>query len=156
MSLMKKNQNNKNNNSADLTKQENFSRWRREILRFSDLDQNDHVNNVSFADFAQSGRVDLLKAADKILGRENVSWMLVNVNINFLGEVHFPGEIKIGSAVTKIGNSSLHIGQGIFVGDRCVATVDNVMVRVDTTSKRPSIISPELRDLFHKLAPLGA
>ena len=137
-----------------LVKPASFKHWKRELVRFNDLDQNQHASNITFLIFAQSGRVEVLAQAGAPDGSDGETWMTVNVSMDFVGQLFYPSEVKIGSAVTHIGNTSVTIKQGIFEGDRCVAIASNTMVRVDQRNGEATPISDTIRKALLSTAPL--
>ena len=62
-----------------------------------------------------------------------------------VSDQHWPDEVEIGTCVLKLGNSSVTLGQGLFLGDRCVATAENVMVLIDLQTRRPVPLPEALR-----------
>ena len=48
--------------NLDLTDQSSYTYWCEDKIRFADLDTYGHLNNVAYATFAESGRVDFLSA----------------------------------------------------------------------------------------------
>ena len=134
------------NNPADLSIQENYQHIRHDILRFADLDRNGHLNNVKFFEFCQESRVSLFRAVGAHDGIDGRAWMIVGLSINFLAQVHWPGDIETGTVVLSLGNTSLKLGQGIFNAHRCVATAEMTMVRVDQQNNRPFPIEPVIRE----------
>lgn len=143
------------NQTIDLSVPENFLHMRHDILRFADLDRNGHLNNVKFFEFCQESRVSLFRAAGAHDGEEGRAWIIAALSINFLAQVHWPGNIETGTIVMKFGNSSLRLGQGIFNDGRCVATAEMTMVRVDLESNKPLPIEPVLSDRLKMLGGQG-
>jgi len=47
--------------------------------------------------------------------------------------------------VTRIGRTSFHLGQGVFVEDRCVAIADSVLVLADEATRRSTPLTDDLR-----------
>jgi len=120
--------------------------WTRELVRFADLDINGHVNNIAFAVYAESGRAAFLHGTglwslDQPM-RQNV---LAHVQIDYLQELRYPAELRVGVRVLAIGRSSFQLGVGLFAGERCVATVRTVQVRIDGQSKAPIALDPDER-----------
>ena len=141
-----------NIDEQDLRTQENFLHMRQDILRFADMDGNGHLNNVKFLEFCQESRVALFRAAGAHDGENGRAWLIVNLSISFLGQVHAPGIVETGTMVLKFGNSSLELGQGMFFNGQCVATARMTMVRFDQAADKPFPIEPAVRD---KLKLLG-
>ncbi len=65
------------------------------------------------------------------------SFVLARLAIDFLGEMHWPGDVEIGTAIVRVGNSSLGLDQALFVNGVCVATAENTLVLVDKTTRKP-------------------
>jgi acyl-CoA thioester hydrolase len=135
----------------DLTKQENYPHWTNEIIRFADLDRLSHVNNVAFATYSESGRVDFLEMLDPgCTGGHGVGWVIAKLTVNFLSPAYFPGNVRIGNVVRRIGNSSLLLDQGLFTGDKCFGTCETVLVWADTINEKsvplPEEIKAKLQD----------
>ena len=63
--------------------------------------------------------------------------------------LYFPGIVDIGTVVTKVGNSSYNLGQGIFREDECIATAEVVTVSFDPKSKTSKPIDSKLRDILY-------
>jgi len=123
---------------ADLEHPQTFGHWTTEKIRFQDVDRLDHVNNVAFAVYAESGRVEFLESvAPTSLQRSNASfWVIARLDLQFRAQAYFPGEIRVGTCVLRIGTSSVTLGQGMFESDRCVATTESVVVLVDPGTGR--------------------
>jgi acyl-CoA thioester hydrolase len=119
--------------------------------RFQDLDINRHLNNVAFAAFFENARVQINMEAR--LGQNRAPGertMVANVNINYLGEGHYPGEITVCSGISHTGNSSWGIQQAMFQNGRCIATCDSVIVC--RAEGRAMTLRPELRAELESLA----
>lgn len=119
--------------AVDLTRRETFPHWSRDVIRFADLDRIGHVNNIAFAVYAETGRVDFLEhaVAPGSTAGSGVGWVIVKLHIDFLAQAHYPGSVEIGNRVMKIGRSSVTLGQGLFNEGRCFGRVDSVCVWAD-------------------------
>lgn len=119
--------------------------WATEQVRFADLDMLGHVNNKAFFTFAESGRVAFLRETQLWVPgavRQNV---IRHAELDYLRELHFPAEVRIGLRVLKIGGTSFTLGLGMFSGGHCVATASTVLVRIDTQSRAPVTLNDEER-----------
>ena len=116
---------------------EDFPHRAVETIRFGDLDHQNHVNNAVFATFFESGRVIILYGKEYGLIVPGASFVLAHLSIDFLGEMHWPGEVEIGTAIAGVGNSSLQLDQALFVEAAYVATAQNTLVLVDQATRRP-------------------
>ncbi|EME70219.1 thioesterase [Paramagnetospirillum caucaseum] len=122
-----------------------YPHWCRETLRYCDTDQQGHINNVAFSVFCETGRTQFLLEPDRPLTPPGTFMVIARLVLDFIGEIHWPGEVRIGTGVTGIGRSSFHLGQGVFVGDRCVAIADSVLVLADQQTRRSTPLPDDLR-----------
>ncbi len=121
---------------TDLTDRRLFPLWTTDVLRYCDTDRQGHVNNAVFATFCESGRVKALLNPEAPLAPPGCAFVIARLALDFLGEIRWPGEVEIGTTVLEIGRSSVTLGQGLFVGRRCVATAESVIVLTDETTRR--------------------
>ena len=133
-----------------------FSFWTEEKLRLADTDMNGHVNNGAIGALCEAGRVELMRAATGPSEGQPFVMVVARVAIDYRREIHYPGRVRIGSAVTAIGNSSITVAQGLFKDDACFATSEAVMVLLDRATRRPCPIPDAVRARFLTLAPAPA
>ena len=129
----------------DLTDRAAYSYWNRDIFRWGDTDGMGHINNVQFARFVESGRISYLGACGSGRALPADDFMIVHLSIDFRAQMHFPGEVMIGTRAMRIGRTSMRVGQGLFQDDRCTATAEGVVVMVDAKTGRPTPIPEALR-----------
>lgn len=130
---------------SDATGASSYKFWVTEHIRFADLDLLGHVNNVAFTVYAESGRAAFMhKTGFWVPGsmRQNV---IVRLELDYRRELLYPGEVRVGLRVLKIGTSSFTLGQGLFSGDDCVATAVVVIVRMDSRTRRATPLNGEER-----------
>jgi acyl-CoA thioester hydrolase len=106
-----------------------------DTIRYGDTDRQGHVNNAVFASFLETGRVGLLYDPAAPLAAPGAEFVIARLGLDFLGEIHWPGTIAIGTAVLRIGTSSVTLTQALYQGDRCVATAETVIVQIDMTTR---------------------
>ena len=113
-----------------------------DIIRFGDLDPQGHVNNTVFATFFETGRVMFLRepgnALRNALHPAGTTSVLARLDISFLREMHWPGEVEIGTGVATIGRSSYTFLQAIFHEGHCAATAHATMVMIDAKTRKSS------------------
>ena len=61
--------------------------------------------------------------------------MIARLELDFRGEMTWPGQVAIGTMVESIGRSSFTLRQGLFQEDRCVIA-RTVIVQIDDHSQR--------------------
>ena len=121
-------------------------------MRFCDTDALGHVNNVSFAAYAETGRVDFLKR----LGKSVTSLILANVSIDFRRQVSFGEEVHIDSWVESLGRSSITLGQTLWANDERAADIKSVAVHFDYKTGKPIELTAAIRtELAPMLKPTG-
>ena len=108
----------------------------RDIIRFGDLDPQGHVNNTVFATFFETGRVAFLREPGNGLSPPGTTSVLARLDISFLKELHWPGEVEIGTGIAEIGRSSFTFLQAIFHEGACAATARATMVMIDAQTRR--------------------
>lgn len=128
-----------------------FPFWTEEKLRIQDTDLNGHVNNASIAALCEAGRGEIISAVAGIPRERALGSALRRVIIEYLAEVHYPGTVRIGSAIAKVGNSSITIAQSLFENGRCFATAESVIVFTDRTTRRPAPMPEAWREGFGTL-----
>jgi acyl-CoA thioester hydrolase len=116
--------------------------WTAVTIRFSDQDPLGHVNNCAYAAYIEASRTMFLGHLLNDDSAPDIDFSLVNLNINYLKEMCYPGTVDIGARVLKLGNKSITSGFGVFLGDDCVATSTSVNVFFSTT-KRISMPIPD-------------
>ena len=127
------------------TERGSYSSWAYDKLRLGDTDRQGHVNNAVFATFAETGRIEFMRDDLLTLDRTGLGFLVVHVEIDFRGELHWPGKVDIGTRLLAVGRTSWRLEHGVFSGDRCVATAVSVMVTIDGKTRRPTPLPDVLR-----------
>lgn len=120
-----------------LAERTRFKVFNRDILRLSDLDHQKHVNNAVHPDLFTNARYALIRGHLRDCVTSTDAFALVKITIEYLSEMHYPGEVEVGTLVRRIGNSSVTYGQAIFYKDKCAAVAESVMVMLDGRTRRP-------------------
>jgi acyl-CoA thioester hydrolase len=136
---------------AALTERESFRHWTVDRLRYRDTDRQGHVNNAVFATFCESGRVSFLYDPANPLAPAGTEFVIVRLAIDFRAELHYPGEVEIGTTLLKLGRSSFTLGQGIFKGATCHATAEGVIVLLDQETRRAVPLPESVRRRVEQL-----
>jgi acyl-CoA thioester hydrolase len=122
-----------------------------EKTRFGDTDAFGHINNAVISSFLESGRSELLRSGGEILAAKGCHFLLASVTIDFRGELNWPGEVTIGSRVTKIGRTSLAFDQAIFQQGICCVVSSSTLVHVNAKLKASAELTAEARAHFSQL-----
>lgn len=117
-----------------------------DTIRYADTDRQGHVNNAVFSTFLETGRTQFLVQPDDPITLPGCTFVIANLNLDYLAELTWPGEVKIGSAVLKIGGSSIQFAQAIFQSGKPAAAARTVIVQVHGDTGRPVALSDEARE----------
>lgn len=120
-----------------------FKSWVTDRLRYRDTDKVGHVNNAVFSTFCESGRTEILYKDGRPIAPEGLNWVIARLEMNYLSELNWPGEVETGTAVERIGTSSIVLYQGIFKDGVCAADAKTVIVLMDESTRRSAPMPPE-------------
>ena len=112
-------------------------------LRYGDTDRQGHVNNAVFATLLETGRVELFHR-DGPLMDEGCSFVNAHLSLDYLGELHWPGRIDIGTRVLAVGRSSIRVEQALFQDGRLAARAESVVVQVNNATRRGQALSERI------------
>ena len=110
-------------------------------VRFNDTDALGHLNNTSYALYAEQGRVDFL---DQFRG-EGIYLILAHISLDFLRQVRFRDSVYVLTRIAKTGRTSVTLAQEIYGNGELAARVRSVVVMFDYGSQKPVPISAEVR-----------
>lgn len=113
-------------------------------LRFADLDALGHVNNVSFAIYAETARVELLAA----LGQPVQSVIIARLAVDFRRPVAFGAHVHVETTVAAIGRTSVTLQQAIIADGAVAADVSSVLVFYDYAAARPRALPADVRAML--------
>ena len=119
-------------------------------LRYADTDRQGHVNNANFSTFLETGRVEFLYHPELPILQDGFSFVIAALHLNFIEEVSWPGRVDIGTAVLKVGNSSITLHQQLFQQDKCVASAETVIVQVDDNSRKSAPLGAAAKEKLHR------
>ena len=128
-----------------LTQRDAFPFWTSDMTRYGDTDRQGHVNNAVFATFCETGRIRMLFQDGASLAPPGASFVIARLALDFRAELQWNETVEIGTGVTEIRRSSFILGQGLFVGERCAATAENVLVLMDEATRRSTPLPDALR-----------
>lgn len=120
----------------ELTDINGFETFETVTLRYSDEDSMGHINNVAYAAYFEAGRMGLFSELLRGLGDQKFNFVLANVNIDYLREMRFPGDLKVGGRLIRVGEKSITTGYGAFLNGVCHATSTCVNVYFDPATRR--------------------
>lgn len=83
-----------------------FPHWADDVVRFSDQDGAGHVNNTAIAVYVETGRLAFVHELVLPERRRGERFVAARVAIDYLREAHWPGRIRIGTRVARVGSKS--------------------------------------------------
>ena len=125
-------------------------------LRFCDTDAIGHVNNAVYSVMCEAGRSELaarcgLLAPD--LGRVVV---IARMELDFLREMNWPGEIRIETEVARVGTKSFDFRQRLWQDAVLVGRALTVLAVIDTATRRALPFRDEWRSALAPYMAEGA
>jgi acyl-CoA thioester hydrolase len=131
-----------------------YPHWCTDTVRFSDQDAAGHVNNVALCAYLETARltfirdVGMMKGGMMTRGEDGVRGISAGMNVSFLAESHWPGQVELGTGVIGIGTSSVTVGSAAFKDGACIVAAEMTVVRLK--GKTPHTIGPDLRAALEK------
>lgn len=132
-----------------------FPFWTEEKLRIADTDMNGHVNNGATGAFCEAGRAELMMEGGGDPRARGFAMAVARVAIDYRREIHYPGRVRVGSRVSRLGTSSVTVAQGLFKDGELFATAESVMVILDPATRRPMAMPEAVRARFVAFAGPG-
>lgn len=112
------------------------------ILRFCDTDKLGHVNNAIYAVMIEAGRADMLGNTALLAVDQGHSPVIVRLEIDFIREMSWPGEVRVESAVTKIGNKSFQLRHRLIQNGEVAGRGLAILAVMDMKTRRAVPILP--------------
>jgi acyl-CoA thioester hydrolase len=130
---------------SKLYNQERFKLWTNDHVRFCDLDALGHVNNNAMGMYFENARAKLFSLVTPGWPWGENIFVLVRTCISFKHELHLPARVKLGTCITKIGTTSLHVANALYRAEAPISYSESVSVLIDQKNRTPIEISDELR-----------
>ncbi|HKK44398.1 MAG TPA: thioesterase family protein [Balneolaceae bacterium] len=135
-----------------------FPHWTSTPIRFRDLDPLNHVNNAIFSTFYEEARIDFIQQEPALAGqlKNGYSFVLANIEIDFIQPVEYPADLLIGTGIKAMGNSSITSFQAIYTSNshNLVSAAEAHGVWFDLKKQRPARL-PDFQQADQFLLPKG-
>jgi len=124
-------------------------------VRWGDMDAFNHVNNVSYLRYFESGRIAYFEALDlaDFFGTNGVGPILAETSCRYKFPLTYPDRISVGTRSNNLGTDRFD-QQYIVVSHRygrVAATGDGTIVTFDYTANRKSPIPDKVRERLEAL-----
>lgn len=110
-------------------------------LRFAETDALGHINNTVIPVWFEAAREPIFQIFNPEMNLATWNLIIAKIEVNYLAQIHYPGEIEVKTFISKLGNSSLNILQEVYQNTLKVASGECVMVKFDYEAKRSIAIS---------------
>ena len=116
------------------------------------LDLYGHVNNARYLEFLEEGRWNYYetKLDWKILEKLNLAYVIVNINISYLGQARLNDTLVINTKVLKSGTKSITMLQEIFLdnSEQKIVEATVTFVLMSTKNQKAIVLDDNLKDLL--------
>ena len=130
----------------DLTARATYATWTNDSVRYADLDPNGHANNGAINQFFEDGRVHFRSERMPFLGEDLFTGFAVGrFAATYRAALTYPASVDIGTVVTRIGNASFDLAQGVFQGKTCIATATVGQVHFDHNTGKSTTLPDNIR-----------
>ncbi len=111
-------------------------------LRFNDTDKLGHVNNAVFAVMLEQGRAELMTLAGLPVGGHDVAVVIVRLELDFVAELSWPGDVRIETELARLGGRSFTLRQRLASNDALCGRAVTTLVAMDRNARRAVAIDP--------------
>ena len=142
--------------SFDSKSRSSYDFFTTESLRIADLDQNGHVNNITFLELFENVRNRFIQDRTPLIRNDERTYMLVHLDIDYASELRYPGTVDAACRLTEVRRSSVVFTQAIFDGARLAASGHAAIVNVDRLIGKAAPFDDIVRAKLASLLPLQA
>lgn len=118
--------------------------------RWGDVDMMGHVNNAKYITYDEQARTDYMQQRQQDAGLVGPHFILARIACDFIEQLRHPSQIDYGMRILRIGRSSLITQGALFVGDRCHARTEGVIVWFDYATQKtmpvPEVVRAAIRN----------
>ena len=105
---------------------------------------------MAFTFFLEAGRAEILFERTELVD-PGCFFVIVTTTIEYVGELHYPGQITVATGVERVGNSSFAVRQALFQDGRCAALSSSVLAQVNIEKRLAQPLSAKARQMFESL-----
>jgi acyl-CoA thioester hydrolase len=126
-----------------------YKLWTNDHVRFCDLDALGHVNNNAMGMYFENARAKLFSLVTPGWPWGESIFVLVRTCISFKHELNLPARVKLGTCITKIGTTSLHVANALYRAETPISYSESISVLIDQKKRAPVKISDDLREILN-------
>jgi acyl-CoA thioester hydrolase len=116
--------------------------------RFGDIDGLKHVNNTVIPVWFELARNPVFRMFSPDLDLSHEKWRLImaRIEFDFVGEMHFDGDVEIRTYVLRLGNSSFTLGHEAWQHGKMRVKGKAVIVHYNFMEKRSVPLPADIRE----------
>jgi len=111
-------------------------------MRFSDTDALGHLNNGSFAVYAEVARIEFLG----LLGDTRRAMILARLEVDFRRQIRYGEPVEVETWVERVGTTSVMLRHVLWAAGALAADVRAVVVHFDYDAQRPKPWTADQRE----------
>ncbi|MFA5040179.1 MAG: thioesterase family protein [Bdellovibrionales bacterium] len=129
-----------------------YKLWTTDQVRFCDLDALGHVNNNAMGTYFENARAKLFHLVTPGWPWGKTVFILARTCISFKHELNLPARLKVGTCITKIGTTSIHVANALYHAGKPISYSESISVLIDQKKRTPVRIPDDLRKVLKKYA----
>lgn len=113
--------------------------------RFSDTDALGHISNTTLPVWFEQARTPVFRIFHPTLEAETWPLIIARLEIDLMAQSYWHIPVKIKTGIGKIGNSSFHVVQEAWQGDKQIARGVAVLIHFDYETEKALPIPDGIR-----------
>jgi acyl-CoA thioester hydrolase len=113
--------------------------------RVSETDGVGHINNTTIPIWFEAGRNQLFKLFTPDSSFGNWKMIILNMNVDYVGQIYFGRDVEINTWVKRIGKTSLELYEEIHQDNRLCVKGSAIYVNFNLQTQKSEPISEEIR-----------
>lgn len=113
--------------------------------RFSDTDALGHISNTTLPVWFEQARTPVFRIFHPTLEAETWPLIIARLEIDLMAQSYWHIPVKIRTGIGKIGNSSFHVVQEAWQGDKQIARGVAVLIHFDYETEKALPIPEDIK-----------
>ncbi|MDX1557437.1 MAG: thioesterase family protein [Marinobacter sp.] len=113
--------------------------------RFSDTDALGHISNTTLPVWFEQARTPVFRIFHPTLEAETWPLIIARLEIDLMAQSYWHIPVKIKTGIGKIGNSSFHVVQEAWQGDKQIARGVAVLIHFDYETEKALPIPEDIK-----------
>ncbi|MEK5232455.1 thioesterase family protein [Lysinibacillus sp. FSL K6-0232] len=118
--------------------------------RVSETDGMGHINNTVVPIWFEAGRKGIFEIFTPTLSFDNWKCVVVNLNVDYINEIHYGQDVTIHTYIKEIRNSSYLIEEEMYQNNQLCSRGTATYVNFNKTTRKAEPIPEELRQQLEK------